>query len=98
MLADKSFPVETGRITYFLFSDESREWQYESLDVPEFEENMKNSWVYEELHKVRNVRPSFHNPLGFYGGLSYTGLFVCMLRGELNNLEPHLLQTFQTGL
>jgi len=72
--------------------DESREWQYESLDVPEFEENMKNSWVYEELHKVRNVRPSFHNPLGFYGGLSYTGLFVCMLRGTFGiNLEKWTL-------
>ena len=79
----RTFEKKTCCIIKKITLDESREWQYESLDVPEFEENMKNSWVYEELHKVRNVRPSFHNPLGFYGGLSYTGLFVCMLRGKL---------------
>jgi electron-transferring-flavoprotein dehydrogenase len=65
-----------------LFSDETREWKHESLDVPEYETALKNSWIYKELKDVRNVRPSFHNPLGFYGGLAYTGFFVCMLKGE----------------
>jgi len=61
--------------------DETREWKHESLDVPEYETALKNSWIYKELKDVRNVRPSFHNPLGFYGGLAYTGFFVCMLKG-----------------
>jgi len=63
--------------------DETREWKHESLDVPEYETALKNSWIYKELKEVRNVRPSFHNPLGFYGGLAYTGFFVCMLKGTL---------------
>lgn len=49
--------------------------------MPEYETALKNSWIYKELKDVRNVRPSFHNPLGFYGGLAYTGFFVCMLKG-----------------
>ena len=61
--------------------DENREWDYESLHVPEYEEAVKNSWIYKELHAVRNVRPSFHNPLGFYGGLAYTGFFTCFMQG-----------------
>lgn len=72
--------------------DESREWTHEALDVPEYETAVKNSWIYEELHKVRNVRPSFHNPLGFYGGLMYTGFFVCLMRGTFGmNLEKWTL-------
>jgi len=58
--------------------DENREHEYESIHVPEYEEAVKNSWIYKELYQVRNVRPSFHNPLGFYGGLLYTGFFTCL--------------------
>ena len=42
----------------------------------------------QELHAARNVRPSFHSPLGLYGGLVYTGLFYAGLRGK----EPWTLQ------
>lgn len=65
--------------------DESREWSHEALDVPEYETAVKESWIYEELHAVRNVRPSFHNPLGFYGGLLYTGFVVCFMKGRYTN-------------
>jgi len=72
--------------------DENREWTHESLDVPEYETAVKNSWIYEELYNVRNVRPSFHNPFGFYGGLLYTGFFVCLMRGTFGlNLEKWTL-------
>ena len=68
-------------------SDENREWTHESLHVPEYEQAVKDSWIYEELYKVRNVRPSFHNPLGFYGGLLYTGFFTCMMSGMFYNFK-----------
>ncbi|KAG7257863.1 LOW QUALITY PROTEIN: hypothetical protein CRUP_037343 [Coryphaenoides rupestris] len=35
-----------------------------------------------ELHAVRNIRPSFHNYLGLYGGMVYTGIFYWILRGK----------------
>ena len=50
----------------------------------QYEEKLKNSWVYKELYAVRNVRPSFNTKLGIYGGVAYTGLFYIMGRG----MEP----------
>ncbi|KAL7638240.1 UNVERIFIED_CONTAM: hypothetical protein RMT77_010804 [Armadillidium vulgare] len=47
-----------------------------------YEENLKKSWVWKELYASRNVMPSFHSPLGLYGGLIYTGLFYALLRGK----------------
>jgi len=53
-----------------------------------YETAVKESWVYKTLHSVRNVRPSFHNPLGLYGGMIYTGVFYLLGRG----MEPWTLK------
>ncbi|CAL8304222.1 unnamed protein product [Arctogadus glacialis] len=58
------------------------------LHVPEYAESLKASWVWKELHAVRNIRPSFHNYLGLYGGMVYTGIFYWILRGK----EPWTLK------
>uniref|UniRef100_A0A4X2L2T8 Electron transfer flavoprotein-ubiquinone oxidoreductase n=2 Tax=Vombatus ursinus TaxID=29139 RepID=A0A4X2L2T8_VOMUR len=58
------------------------------LHVPEYEDNLKKSWVWKELYAVRNIRPSCHSPLGLYGGMIYTGLFYWILRG----MEPWTLK------
>ena len=59
--------------------------------LTEYEENMKKSWVWQELKSVRNVRPAFHTKLGLYGGLMYGGL-QCLTRGKepwtLSHGEP----------
>ncbi len=34
-------------------------------EVSTYPENFKKSWVYKELHKVRNIRPGFHKGLWF---------------------------------
>ncbi|OBZ84341.1 Electron transfer flavoprotein-ubiquinone oxidoreductase, mitochondrial [Choanephora cucurbitarum] len=47
-----------------------------------YEENIKQSWVYKELYEVRNVQPSFHSPLGLYGGLAYSGLDTLFMKGR----------------
>ena len=44
--------------------------------------------MWEELRASRNVRPSFHTPLGLWGGLAYTGLFYVLGRGK----EPWTLK------
>jgi hypothetical protein len=36
----------------------------EAVDMSPYETAFKQSWVYKELNEVRNLRPSFHNPLG----------------------------------
>lgn len=57
------------------------------LNVPDYEENLRKSWVWKELYSVRNIRPSCHGPLGLYGGMIYTGVFYWILRG----MEPWTL-------
>jgi electron-transferring-flavoprotein dehydrogenase len=50
--------------------------------LTEYETSIKDSWIYEELIQVRNVRPSFHSPLGLYGGILYSGLDTMFLKGR----------------
>uniref|UniRef100_A0A8C7R680 Electron transfer flavoprotein-ubiquinone oxidoreductase n=1 Tax=Oncorhynchus mykiss TaxID=8022 RepID=A0A8C7R680_ONCMY len=51
-------------------------------------DNLKKSWIWKELYSVRNIRPSFHNYFGLYGGMVYTGVFYWILRGK----EPWTLK------
>ena len=41
---------------------------------------LQRSWVWDELHQVRNIRPSFR--LGLWGGLLYSALDTYVLRGR----------------
>ena len=46
-----------------------------------YEDALRESWIWKELKQVRNMRPSFHTPLGIYGGILYSGLEAFVLRG-----------------
>jgi len=46
-----------------------------------YEEKVKNSSIWKELHMSRNVKPAFHN-YGLFGGMAYTGLFYILGRGK----------------
>ncbi|KAJ3293272.1 hypothetical protein HK104_004614 [Borealophlyctis nickersoniae] len=48
-----------------------------------YEKTLKESWVNKELYQVRNIRPSFHSPLGLYGGVIYSGLDTMLLKGRV---------------
>ena len=48
----------------------------------DYESALRNSWIWKELHQVRNMRPSFSTPLGLYGGIMYSGLEAFILRGN----------------
>uniref|UniRef100_A0A672I9D0 Electron transfer flavoprotein-ubiquinone oxidoreductase n=1 Tax=Salarias fasciatus TaxID=181472 RepID=A0A672I9D0_SALFA len=67
---------------------ESPESETAGLHVPEYSDALKESWVWKELYAVRNIRPSFHNYFGLYGGMVYTGIFYWILRGK----EPWTLK------
>jgi electron-transferring-flavoprotein dehydrogenase len=41
---------------------------------------LEQSWVWDELYRVRNIRPSFR--LGLWGGLAYSALDTYLLRGR----------------
>uniref|UniRef100_A0A8H7TS22 Electron transfer flavoprotein-ubiquinone oxidoreductase n=1 Tax=Bionectria ochroleuca TaxID=29856 RepID=A0A8H7TS22_BIOOC len=48
----------------------------------EYEESLRKSPIWKELKEVRNMRPSFHSPLGMYGGIVYSGLEAYILKGR----------------
>lgn len=53
------------------------------VDMSGYEAAMEDSWVYKELKEVRNIRPSFHNPLGIWGGMAWSGLDSMILKGRV---------------
>ncbi|KAL4450143.1 hypothetical protein ABPG77_010812 [Micractinium sp. CCAP 211/92] len=53
------------------------------LDLSAYESSLRNSWVETELHRERNIRPSFGLGAGLYGGLAYSALDAYLLRGPL---------------
>ncbi|GHJ88821.1 hypothetical protein NliqN6_5223 [Naganishia liquefaciens] len=55
----------------------------EPIDMSGYEQGFKDSWIYKELHEVRNLRPSFHNPLGLWGGMAYSGVDSLFLKGRV---------------
>jgi electron-transferring-flavoprotein dehydrogenase len=59
---------------------------FEALDVGDdtrihtYTDRLKSSWVYTELYRVRNVRPSFRK--GLWAGLLYSAFDTYLLRGK----------------
>ena len=49
-------------------------------DLESYPKALESSWVYSELHKARNIRPSFH--YGLWAGIAYSGLDTYLLRGH----------------
>jgi electron-transferring-flavoprotein dehydrogenase len=43
-------------------------------------EAIEQSWIWDELYRVRNIRPSFR--LGLWGGLAYSAIDTYLLRGR----------------
>ncbi|KAJ2901791.1 hypothetical protein MKZ38_001372 [Zalerion maritima] len=53
-----------------------------SVFLYDYEEGLRNSWIWSELKEVRNMRPSFHSPLGLVGGILYSGIDAYFLKGR----------------
>ncbi|KAJ4393492.1 hypothetical protein N0V93_002704 [Gnomoniopsis smithogilvyi] len=54
-----------------------------SVFLYDYEKTLRESWIWKELKEVRNMRPSFHTPLGLYGGIMYSGLEAFVLKGRV---------------
>ena len=62
-----------------------------SVFLYDYESALRNSWIWKELKEVRNMRPSFQNPFGIYGGILYSGLEAYIFRGRTPwTLKHHL--------
>ena len=53
----------------------------ENKNLSIYEEKFKKSWVYEELHAARNVKPSFS--WGLILGIIFTGIDQILFKGKL---------------
>jgi electron-transferring-flavoprotein dehydrogenase len=54
-----------------------------SVFLYDYEDALRKSSIWKELKEVRNMRPSFHSPLGIYGGMIYSGLEAFVLKGRV---------------
>ena len=50
------------------------------MEITSYEDEIKKSWVWDELYKVRNIRPSFQ--WGFWPGLIYSAIDTFVFRGK----------------
>ena len=66
-----------------------------SVFLYDYEDKLRESWIWPELKQVRNMRPSFHTPLGIYGGIMYSGLEAFVFRGMLPFTLKHKGQDSQ---
>ena len=51
-----------------------------SIEIISYEEEIKKSWVWDELYRVRNIRPAFQ--WGFWPGLIYSAIDTFVFRGK----------------
>ncbi|KAI8950318.1 hypothetical protein F4801DRAFT_549200 [Xylaria longipes] len=54
-----------------------------SVFLYDYESSLRKSEIWKELKEVRNMRPSFHSPLGVFGGVMYSGLEAYVLKGRV---------------
>ena len=60
-------------------------------EVSGYPEKLRGTWIWDELYRVRNIRPSFR--WGFWGGLAYSALDTFIFQGKapwtLHNHDDH---------
>ena len=52
-----------------------------AAELTRYPEMLQRSWLWEELHSVRNIRPGFAK-FGFWGGLLHAGIDTYIFRGK----------------
>jgi len=66
-----------------------------ALEATAYPENLKNSWLWQELHKVRNIRPGFKK--GLWLGLINAALDSYVFRGKMPWTMGHHADHEQLG-
>ena len=84
--AIKSGMVAAETIHAALSGDESG-----ARELKDYPQRLRQTWLWDELRKVRNIRPSFR--WGLWGGMAYAGIDTYLLRGRapwtLHNHADH---------
>lgn len=75
-------------------SDPNLKSSTEGINPERYEDKIRESWVWKELRKTRNIRPAFNTRFGLYGGLLYTGTVWYLTQGH----EPWTLHAHPSGV
>ena len=51
-----------------------------AVEIGDFRKRLKETWLWDELSRVRNIRPAFR--WGLWGGLAYSAIDTYLLRGK----------------
>lgn len=54
-----------------------------AADMSAYDAALRSSWIWKDLHEVRNLRPSFNTSLGLWGGVAYSGIDSLFLKGRV---------------
>jgi len=72
-------------------------FQYQNIEIPEYETNLRKSWIADELKEVRNTHAAFHN--GVLAGMTHTAM-SCFITGGIEpwTLKNSVADSAKTGL
>jgi electron-transferring-flavoprotein dehydrogenase len=71
----------TAAETIFDSLTENVEWaDYACEELTGYSDRIKDTWMWQELYQVRNIRPAFG--LGLWGGMAYAAIDTYLLRGK----------------
>ena len=71
----------TAAETIFDSLTENVEWaDYTTEELTGYSDRIKDTWMWQELYQVRNIRPAFG--LGLWGGMAYAAIDTYLLRGK----------------
>lgn len=72
--------MKSGIVAAEALFDDLKQSDAPGREVVAYPERLKQTWLWTELHQVRNIRPSFQR--GLWGGLVYSALDTYVLRGK----------------
>ncbi|KAF8148389.1 hypothetical protein B0H34DRAFT_736775 [Crassisporium funariophilum] len=61
----------------------SEEKSSSAVNMAPYDRAVHESWIHQDLHEVRNLRPSFGTSLGIWGGIAYSGVDSMFLKGRV---------------
>jgi len=72
--------MKSGMTAAEAIFDALRDETSSSPEITDYRSRLEGTWLWDELHRVRNLRPSFR--WGLWSGMLYSGLDTYLLRGK----------------
>jgi electron-transferring-flavoprotein dehydrogenase len=78
-------------------TEKNEDYIYNNIEIPEYENNLRKSWIADELKEIRNTHAAFHG--GVLAGMTHTALSCFITKGkEPWTLANTIADSAKTGL